>query len=234
MLNLVLGVFLMDMKKLAFLALFTILSLVAYEMKFSVILGVPSQNLSFTFFEFIGPIGAGLFSTGLGIVSVVFVEVLNFLISGGAVDLTAVIMFIPMIFAAFYFGSKSRSRVVIPLVCMGLFVLNPLGRQAWYYSLFWLIPVAAALWKDNLFLRSLGATFTAHAVGSVAFLYAFSIPADVWATLVPITAFERISFAVGISISYIAVNTILSSISSKVDLKVLKIDPRYVLFKAKD
>jgi hypothetical protein len=219
----------MDMRKLAFLALFTILSLVAYELKFSVILGVPSQNLSFTFFEFIGPIGAGLFSTGLGIVSVVLVEVLNFLISGSALDLTAVIMLIPMIFAAFYFGSKSRSRVIIPLVCMGLFIMNPLGRQAWYYSLFWLIPVAAALWKDNLFLRSLGATFTAHAIGSVAFLYAFSIPAGTWVTLIPIVAYERFSFAVGISISYIAVNTILSSISSRVYLRALKIDRRYVI-----
>jgi hypothetical protein len=114
---------------------------------------------------------------------------------------------------------------------MGLFVLHPIGRDAWYYSLYWLIPVAAAMWKDKLFLRSLGATFTAHAVGSVAFLYAFSIPADVWATLVPITAFERLSFAVGISISYIAVNTILSSIASRIDVRALRIDPRYVLFR---
>src|SRR5271157_3257965 len=222
----------METRKLAFLALFTILSLVAYELKFSVILGAPSQNLSFTFFEFIGPIGAGLFSMGLGIVSVLFVEALNFIVSGSTLNLTAAIMFIPMIFAAFYFGSKSRSRVIVPLICMALFILNPIGMQVWYYSLYWLIPVAAALWKDNLFLRSLGATFTAHAVGSVAFLYAFSIPAGTWITLIPIVAYERFSFAVGISISYIVVNTILSSISSRVDLRALKIDPRYVLFKA--
>ncbi|NYZ79297.1 hypothetical protein H0N99_04070 [Candidatus Micrarchaeota archaeon] len=222
----------MEMRKLAFLALFTIISLVAYQFKFSTILGVPSQN--FNFFQFIGPIGAGLFSTGLGVVSVLFVEILNFLISGNALDPITLVRFTPMMFAAFYFGSKSRSRVIVPLVCMGLFVLNPFGRQAWYYSLFWLIPVAAALRKDNLFLRSLGATFTAHAIGAVAFLYAFSIPADVWATLVPITAFERLSFAIGISISYIAVNTILSGISSRVDLRALRIDPRYVLFKAQD
>ena len=224
----------METRKLAFLALFTILSLVAYELKFSVILGAPSQNLSFTFFEFIGPIGAGLFSMGLGIVSVLFVEALNFIVSGSTLNLTAAIMFIPMIFAAFYFGSKSRSRVIVPLICMALFILNPIGMQVWYYSLYWLIPVAAALWKDNLFLRSLGATFTAHAVGSVAFLYAFSIPAGTWITLIPIVAYERFSFAVGISISYIVVNTILSSISSRVDLRALKIDPRYVLFKARD
>ncbi len=217
----------MEMRKLAFLALFTIISLAAYQLKFSTILGVPSQN--FNFFQFIGPIGAGLFSTTLGVVSVLFVEILNFLISGNALDPITLVRFTPMMFAAFYFGSRSKSRVIVPLVCMGLFVLNPLGRQAWYYSLFWLIPVAAALWKDNLFLRSLGATFTAHAIGAVAFLYAFSIPAEVWTTLLPVTAFERLSFAIGISISYIAVNTILSSISSRVDLGALRIDRRYVL-----
>jgi hypothetical protein len=222
----------MEMRKLAFFALFTIISLVTYQLKFSTILGVPSQN--FNFFQFIGPIGAGIFNTSLGVVSVLFVEVLNFLISGKALDPITLVRFTPMMFAAFYFGSKSKNRVIVPLICMGLFILNPIGRQAWYYSLFWLIPVAAAFWKDRLFLRSLGATFTAHAIGSVAFLYAFSIPADVWATLLPITAFERLSFAIGISISYLAVNTILNSISDRVDLRALRIDPRYVLFRVQD
>ncbi|NYZ75845.1 hypothetical protein H0N98_01170 [Candidatus Micrarchaeota archaeon] len=222
----------METRKFAFLALFTIISVAAYQLKFSTILGVPSQ--SFNFFQFIGPMGAGIFNTTLGVVSVLFVEVLNFLISGKALDPITLVRFTPMMFAAFYFGSKSKSRVIVPLVCMGLFVLNPIGRQAWYYSLFWLIPVAAALWEDKLFLRSLGATFTAHAIGSVAFLYAFSIPAEVWTTLLPITAFERISFAIGISISYIAVNTILNSISSRVDLRALRIDPKYVLFTTRD
>jgi len=222
----------MEKRNLAFLALFTILSLAAYQLKFSTILGVPSQN--FNFFQFIGPIGAGIFTPILGAVSVLFVEALNFLISGKSLDPITLVRFTPMMFAAYYFGSKSRNRVIVPLVCMGLFMLHPIGRQAWYYSLYWLIPVAAAVWKDKLFLRSLGATFTAHAIGSVAFLYAFGIPADVWATLVPITAYERLSFAVGISISYIAVNTILNSISSRVDVRVLRVDPRYVLFRERE
>lgn len=222
----------METRKLAFIALFTIISVIAYQFNFSAILGV--QSTDFNYFQFIGPIGAGIFSTGLGIASVALVEVLNFFITGSALNITTLIMFFPMLFAAFYFGSKSKSRVIVPLVCMALFILNPIGMQVWYYSLYWLIPVAAALWKDKLFLRSLGATFTAHAVGSVAFLYAFNIPAATWITLIPIVAYERLSFTIGICISYIAVNTILSSISNKVDLRVLKIDPRYILFRAKD
>jgi hypothetical protein len=232
MLNLVAGGVRMEMRKFAFLALFTIISVVAYPFNFSVILGVQSTN--FNYFQFIGPIGAGIFSTGLGIASVAFVEVLNFLITGSALNITTLIMFFPMLFAAFYFGSKSKSRVIVPLICMALFILNPIGMQVWYYSLYWLIPVAAALWNDKLFLRSLGTTFTAHAVGSVAFLYAFNIPAGTWITLIPIVAYERLSFAIGISISYIAVNTILNSISSRIDLRALKIDRRYALFRAQD
>lgn len=218
----------MNARKLAFLALFTVVSLAAYQLKFSTILGVPSQ--SFTFFQFLGPIGAGIFNPLWGVISVLFVEILNFIISGKALELITLIRFTPMMFAAFYFGSKSRSRVIVPLLCMALFVIHPIGRQAWYYSLYWLIPVATAIWKDKLFLRSLGATFTAHAVGATAFLYAFNIPAETYAMLVPITAYERFAFAVGISVSYIAVNTILNSISSKVDVSCLKIDPRYALF----
>lgn len=218
----------MNLRKAAFLALFTILSIAAYQLRFSTILGVPSQN--FTFFQFIGPIGAGIFDTSLGVLSVLLVEMLNFLLIGKTLELVTLIRFTPMMFAAYYFGSRSRSRVIIPLLCMGLFVLHPIGRQTWYYSLYWLIPVAAAVWKDRLFLRSLGATFTAHAIGSVAFLYAFNIPADVWAALIPIVAYERLSFAIGISVSYIAVNTVLSSISSRVDVSCLRVDPRYVLF----
>lgn len=221
----------MEMRKLAFLALFTIISLAAYQLKFSTILGVPSQ--SFNFFQFIGPIGAGIFNPVLGVISVLFVEIMNFFISGNALEPVTLIRFTPMMFAAFYFGSKSRSRVIVPLACMGLFILHPIGRQAWYYSLYWLIPVGAALWKDRLFLRSLGATFTAHAIGSTAFLYAFNIPAEVWTALVPIVAYERLSFAIGISLSYIAVNTLLEGISNRVDLRVLRIDPRYVLFREK-
>lgn len=74
----------MDMRKVAFVGLFTIISLAAYQLKFSTILGVPSQN--FNFFQFIGPIGAGIFNPILGVASVLFVEALNFLISGKALD----------------------------------------------------------------------------------------------------------------------------------------------------
>ena len=74
-----------------------------------------------------------------------------------------------------------------------------------------------------------GATFTAHAVGSVAFLYAFNIPAATWMALIPVVAFERGLFALGIAGSTVALNTALDKLSHLVDLKALNVEPRYVL-----
>ena len=112
---------------------------------------------------------------------------------------------------------------------MLLFWMHPIGRQAGFYPLYWLIPVAAAFYKQNIFARSLGATFTAHAVGSVAFLYAFNLPFEVWAALIPVVAVERLAFASGITVSYYAMNTVLEIASTKVDLSCLHIEKKYAL-----
>ena len=116
---------------------------------------------------------------------------------------------------------------------MALFIAHPEGRQAWYFSLYWLIPVLAEFKKDRLILRSLGATFTAHALGSVIFLYGFGLPAAVWIGLIPIVALERGLFAVGIWASYLAFNNGLEIVSHKVNLPIFKnlINPRYLISK---
>ncbi len=69
-------------------------------------------------------------------------------------------------------------------------------------------------WFKNLFLNSLGATFTAHAVGSVIYLYAFGLTPAIWLALIPVVFLERGFFAVGIFASYLAMNTVLSKISA--------------------
>jgi len=223
-----------DRRKTVFLAIFALLSLALYQVKFSTILGVPSQ--SFTLFQLVGPISAGVLGPVLGVVSVLSVEVLNFLISGKALDPITLVRFFPMAFAALYFGSKNRLTAIPAAVCMLLFWLSPVGAQAWYYALYWLIPIGASFYKDNLLARSLGATFTAHAIGSVAFLYAFSIPAEVWATLIPVVAVERLTFAAGIALSYYAINTLadLASTRAKFDFSFLNVERKYALFRAKD
>ncbi len=67
----------------------------------------------------------------------------------------------------------------------------------------WLIPLAAYFKRDWLYLRALGATFTAHAVGGAAWVWAFNLPASVWQGLIPVVAAERLLFAVGISAAYL-------------------------------
>ena len=210
-------------KKLLFLAIFTVIALVCYQINFSSILG--TENKSFTLFQFIGPIGAGIFSPAFGAVSVIVVELIH-TATTGVTDLFSVARIFPMAVAAIYFGTKRKAISAVPLLCIALFWLNPIGAQAWIYPLYWLIPVIGAFWfKDNLFMRSLGTTFTAHAVGSTAFLYVYGMTPQFWLALIPVVFVERILFALGISVSFVAANTLVQ----KAGLPFLNIDPRYVL-----
>jgi len=224
-----------DRRKVAFLLIFSVLALVLNQVKFTQILGVESKN--FTLFQFIGPIGAGIVGTGLGIVAVLlagFGSTVYALLNGGTPDLMVFVPFFTMVFGAIYFGTKGKSSAVVAAVCMALFWLNPIGQQAWFYPLYWLIPIVASFYKENIFVRSLGTTFTAHAIGSVIYLYAFPIPAATWAFLFTnIVWVERLTFAAGITLSYYAVNTLLDMLESKVkwNLEFLNIEKRYSVFR---
>ena len=68
-----------------------------------------------------------------------------------------------------------------------------------------------ALFKSRSFYaQALGATFTAHAVGSVIWLYTMPMAQEAWLALIPQVAIERLTFAAGIVVAYHAMN-ILSS-----------------------
>lgn len=99
---------------------------------------------------------------------------------------------------------KKLVLAAIPLGCMLLFILHPVGYAAFVYSLFWLIPLASlAIPHNNLFFHMLGSTFTAHAIGSVLWLYAGLIPdAHIWINLIPVVIIERLLFASGMFVGY--------------------------------
>lgn len=217
-------------KKIAFLAIFTAISLAAMRINFSPLLG--TNNASFTFFQFLAPIGGGIIGPVFGAAAALFAQGANFLVFGGSTDLFSLLRFAPALFAAWYFGSKSGNTLIVPLACMALFWLHPVGAQAPIYALFWLIPVAAHYFKANLFSRSLGATFTAHAVGSVAFIYVLPSTPQLWMALLPVVVFERLLFAGGIAVSFVAMNTLLELLSSRIDLSFLQIENKYALVKA--
>ena len=89
---------------------------------------------------------------------------------------------------------------LVPLACMAVFMLHPVGSLAAPYALYWLIPVGTALWaRQSLFAHALGATFTAHALGSVLFLLATPMTPVFWLALIPQVAAERLVYALGIA-----------------------------------
>jgi hypothetical protein len=104
----------------------------------------------------------------------------------------------------------------IPLMCMILFNLHPVGWQSAPYSLFWLIPIVSLFMQhNNLFIHMLGSTFTAHAVGSVLWLYAGLVPEpETWINLMPVVALERLLFATGMFLMYAIFIAIKRSINT--------------------
>jgi len=79
-------------------------------------------------------------------------------------------------------------------------------------------------------LRSLGATFTAHAVGGAIWIWVFNLPAAVWISLIPVVIMERGIFALGISASYILMNNVLAYLSSKKLIPIgITLDKKYLL-----
>lgn len=222
----------MPKKKIIFLIIFVIFGLILLSIPFTNIVG---SNQKFSLFDFFAP-ATGLFLGSIwGALSVIFVKIISFLFSGQSLETATIIRFFPLALAAFYFGARKYQKLVaiIPLVCMVLFILHPQGRGAWFYSLYWLIPVASVFIKRSLIFNSLGATFTAHAVGSVAFLYVFNLPTEVWIALIPIVFLERMLFTGGIAVSYLVMNSLLNWLANKLRMPVLHrlVNPNYIFSK---
>jgi hypothetical protein len=90
------------------------------------------------------------------------------------------------------------TSVGLPLLAMILFCLHPVGSQAFYYSWYWFIPMIIYWFvQDSLYSRALSASFVAHAIGSVIWLYTGTISAQTWTALIPLVAVERLLIAGG-------------------------------------
>ncbi|PIR96438.1 MAG: hypothetical protein COT92_01145 [Candidatus Doudnabacteria bacterium CG10_big_fil_rev_8_21_14_0_10_42_18] len=215
-------------KKLYFTIVFIAVGLLAFQVSLSKLVG---SNVNFTLFDAFGPITAAFLGTLPGIIALIFIQGINFLIHGAQViDAGTVIRFFPMLFAALYFARKTKWNIIIPLLAMLAFNLHPIGRSAWYYSLYWLIPVAMYFLQNKYLLaRSLGATFTAHAVGGAAWVWAFGLSKEIWTGLIPVVAFERAMFAVGIAVMYVLVNNLVHALmAEKAKEANLGLEPKYL------
>ena len=216
-------------RNLTFVGLFALLGFLALQVPLTHLAG---SQAKFTLFDAFGPIATGFIGTIPGIIAVALMQILNFLVHGSKVlDAGTIIRFFPMLFAALYFGKKTKLNLIIPALAIIIFNLNPIGRSAWIYSMFWLIPIACYFfYEKSLLVRSLGATFTAHAVGGAAWVWAFGLSKPIWLALIPVTAIERSAFTLGIAATYLVTNNVLNFLVQK---KIVKwdflVNQKYVL-----
>ena len=229
-------------KKLIVLGIFLVFALVASRINFSTVIGAPNQ--SFTLFQFFGPMIGAFLGTAFGMIAVLGAELADYLIAGKAFTLLNLLRLLPMLFAVYYFSNYSKKKeisklfmIIVPVMAITAFVLHPIGMQAWYFSLYWLIPIFAVILPNKmpgkLFFRSLGATFTAHAIGSIAFLYTVPMTAVQWMGLIPVVAYERLMFAAGIAVSYVLLTTVMDKVVEKTKLPagIASVEKEYILSK---
>lgn len=218
----------MKRNKLVFISIFTLFGLIALQIPFTRLMG---SSVKFTLFDFLAPTAGTFLSTPIGIISVFLMQVINLLLHGvDKIGAASIIRLFPTLFAVLYFAKKRTVNILIPILAIIIFNLHPIGRSSWQYSMFWLIPIAAHFFRKNLFVRSLGATFTAHAVGGALWVWTFSLSREMWLALIPQTAMERTLIAAGISISYVVLTNILNYATKKRLIpRLFQLEKQYLL-----
>lgn len=168
------------------------LTLCARLVPFNWIIG--SVHATFSMSSMVAPVIAQHY--GLSWVSLFFLSISIFSTS------SLLLFFVhrtPLLFASRAFQKREiTTSIILPAICMILFVSHDVGHVAWCYSLYWLIPMALFFTKDCKYSRALGASFVAHGVGSVVWLYTHAIPAPIWIGLMPVVLCERLLIAGGI------------------------------------
>ena len=123
-------------KRVIFIAIFTVLVLIGKQINFSPLVG--ADNQFFTLFQFFGPIAGAFLGSIIGALAVLIAELIDFFIVGKEVTLINLLRLSPMIFAAYYFGTKKKNlSIIVPIIAIAAFVLHPVGRQVWFFSLYW-------------------------------------------------------------------------------------------------
>jgi len=223
-------------KRIFFIAIFTFLVLIGKQINFSPLVG--ADNQFFTLFQFFGPIAGGFLGPVFGVIAVLFAELIDFFIVGKETNLINLLRLSPMIFAAYYFGTKKKNlSILVPIIAITAFVLHPVGREVWFFTLFWTIPIIGKLlprkYSSNVLVKSYGATFTAHSVGGALWIWTVPMAAGQWIALIPIVFVERFLFGAGIAVSYVVFNVLFDKVLDKLKLSipadVLRIEKKFTL-----
>ncbi len=166
----------------------------AHALPFNLIIG--SLHATFSWSSMFAPVVASNY--GLGFVSLFFISKKLFSLSCVGLGLFALHR-LPLFFSARAFQKREIfTSFFVPAVCMALFSCHDVGRQVWCYSWYWFIPMVLFFVNTSPWSRALSASFVAHAVGSVVWLYTALIPAQVWLALIPVVIVERLLIAGGI------------------------------------
>lgn len=198
----------LDSKKLVFLVLFFVLSLASMRLNFIPVYGAPGQYLSF--FQFFAPIAGGFLGGIPAIITVFAAEVADLFLQSKALTPVTIMRLFPVLLGVWFFSRhKPSSGIAVSAIGIAAWLLHPVGREAWFYSLLFLVPLAGGFLL-NLAGRSFGAAYSSFVAGQVLWLYLFPTTAADWASWIPVVILERTSFAIGIALSYVAFNTLLS------------------------
>ena len=201
-------------RNILFVVIFTVLGFIALQIPITQLEG---SKAKFMVYDAFAPVAGAFIGSLPGVIAVFLMQFINFLFHGAVIeDVGTIIRFLPMLFAVLYFTRKGKLNLIIPMLAIIAFVVHPIGRTVWYFALFWTIPIVAYFFRDRFLLaRALGATFSAHAVGGALWIWFFALPAPVWISLIPIVALERTLFAIGICVSFVLVNNLLSFLEKK-------------------
>ena len=122
-------------KGVIFLLIFAILVFVGDRINFSKLVG--AENQFFTLFQFFGPVAGAFLGPVVGVSSVLIAEIASKIYSHAVFDLVTILRLLPMLLAAWYFGTKKdKLSFLVPIAAIILFIAHPVGRQAWFFSLF--------------------------------------------------------------------------------------------------
>ena len=195
-----------------FVVLFVLLVLVSRKINFSPLVGA-EENQFFTLFQFFGPMAGGILGPLLGAVVVFFALItdlfIKFSTGSGSFDSLSLLRILPAIFAAWYFGAKKGkllfgkkdlspvASIGVPLVAIALFVLHPVAREAWYFSLFWTIPIIAHFFQASAVHQK--PWYHVCSPFSRGVIWAWTVPMtpEMWTLLIPVVIVERVLFAFG-------------------------------------
>ena len=207
-----------------FAILFAALFMVLTKVKLTPILGT---QMKFSASVFFGPTIASLIGITPGTLSIILAHAFGLIVGFYKIkNITSYFTFLPIILAGIYFAKmfKGDRKMIIPsAIAILLFLLHPIGREVWFYSLFWTIPIFISLFKKKtdvllrlkffrVYAYALGSAYVDHAVGSIIYLYYLNIPAKFWVQAIPLTLIERFIIAGGITFSYFAVKTAMKAL----------------------